>query len=65
MEKIEITAEDLLAVAKVRFTEQPEFALQAKCMALIRMLEEANHRYAELEAKCAELEGTSEGEGGE
>ncbi len=54
MDKIEITAQDLLEVAKVRFAEQPEFALQAKCMALIRMLEEAERRCAELEAKCAE-----------
>ena len=60
MEKIEIIAEDLLEVAKVQFAEQPEFALQVKCMALIRMLEEANHRNAELEAKCAELEGKVE-----
>ena len=57
MDKIEITVADLLEVAKVRFAEQPEFALQAKCMALIRMVEEADCRYAELEAKYTELVG--------
>ncbi len=51
MDKIELTAEDFLKVAQVRAQEDPTFALQVKCIALIRMLEESEQRYRDLEEK--------------
>lgn len=46
---------DFLHVAKVRADEEPLFALQVKCMALIRMLEEKDHDLAVLQEKYREL----------
>ena len=51
MDHIDIQDSDFLQVAKTRASEDAMFSLQVKCIALIRMLEEANLRYIELEAK--------------
>jgi hypothetical protein len=55
MEKIEIQDSDFLQVARAQASQDVAFALQVKCMALIRMLEEAETRYTELEARYQTL----------
>lgn len=55
--KIELLPEDYLKVAMAVSEDNSTFALQVKCMALIRMLEEAEERCRKLEEQLGDLNG--------
>jgi hypothetical protein len=50
MKQIDLQDSDYLQVAKAMASQDVAFALQVKCMALIRMLEEVEARSASLDA---------------
>lgn len=63
MPEIELKDEDYLQLAKALAGQNPTVALQVKCMALIRMLEESEARYTALEEKCQGLLAQEETDG--